>query len=107
MTEFIKGDLVCYALITNDFDDPKAVGHFVGFCPGPRWVKIKTLDGKVRIWLKDHVHNVDADQQEGNHAPPREKGIKGPEMKEARRAFEIHNQRPDTSAFPSQHEKST
>lgn len=65
--QFYVGDLVCRAdrgddLATNE------IGEVTGFCPGPRWVRVKTGDGRHRIWLKDNVHNVDSDLKEGNHA---------------------------------------
>lgn len=65
---FIKGDLVCHSRWDDDTEDEKNVGHVIGFCPGDKWIRVKTLDGRSRIWLKDKVHNIDADMKEKNHA---------------------------------------
>lgn len=36
-------------------------GVVCGYCPGPEWIKVETPDGRKRIWLREHVHNVDAE----------------------------------------------
>jgi hypothetical protein len=40
------GDVVCH----NDEAHKNRIGVVVGFCPGREWRRIKTRDGKHRIW---------------------------------------------------------
>lgn len=66
---FKVGDLICHGRMNDESDDKKNVGHVIGFCPGVDWVRIRTIDGRQRIWLKANIHNVDHDMATGNYAP--------------------------------------
>jgi hypothetical protein len=66
---FMLGDLVFHRRLGDTGeDDDHLVGHVIGFCPSPRWLRIKTGDGKKRIWLRHNVENCDFICGEGNYA---------------------------------------
>ena len=62
------GDLICHRRWNAEDGGDCNVGHVVGFGPDCKWVRIKTLDGRRRLWLDTNIHNVDADCGEGNYA---------------------------------------
>lgn len=62
------GDFVCHTRWDGDSDGDNQVGYVVGFAPSRNWVRIKTLDGRNRVWARSHLHNVDAESREGNYA---------------------------------------
>lgn len=65
---FAVGDFIC--LMVEDDDDlaDSKIGYVTGFCPGPQWIRVRTLDRKRRIWHKDKTNNVDFVCREGNYA---------------------------------------
>ena len=53
---FFVEDVVCR-------NDNGIIGEVVGptrdgFCPAAKWIRVKTRDGRIRIWLKDNIHRV-------------------------------------------------
>lgn len=55
---FEIGDLVYHISVAADSDERKLTGRVTGFCPGPEWVRVTTLDGGKHIWLKEHVERM-------------------------------------------------
>lgn len=64
---FQVGDLVFHHRMDDDSPAPSDYGVVWGFCPGPNWIRVKTHDGKYRIWAKGRVVNVDFDMQMGRY----------------------------------------
>ena len=67
MTPFAIGDLVFHARyngLTGNTD--RDVGNVCGFCPGDKWVRVKTNDGRYRTWLKANVNNLDYADKTGD-----------------------------------------
>lgn len=63
------GDFVAHCRWKDDSEDgDRHVGHVVGFGPDNKWVRVKTLDGRRRLWLDEHIYNVDAVCKEGRYA---------------------------------------
>jgi hypothetical protein len=68
ISDFRLGDLVYHMdAILDDRDDQKVWGRITGFCPGPKWVRVKTLDGNRHIWLKENVCNISAEERSDEH----------------------------------------
>lgn len=61
---FKIGDLVYHMNVIDGTDERKLTGRVTGFCPGERWVRVTTMDGRRHIWLKEHVENIDAEERE-------------------------------------------
>lgn len=61
---FEVGDLVYHMNVADDTDERKLTGYVTGFCPGERWVRVRDLNGRPHIWLKEHVENIDAEERE-------------------------------------------
>lgn len=70
---FAVGDFVCKKS-AHDLPHDEDIGHdtlgyVTGFGPDPRWVRVRTLDNKRKIWAREKIHNVDFICGDGRYAP--------------------------------------
>lgn len=54
------GDMVCH----NDEACRNRMGVVIGYCPGDQWRRIKTRDGKHRIWAVENFTVLDQETVE-------------------------------------------
>jgi hypothetical protein len=55
---FAIGDSVQHNSLHDGGNVKRKVGRITGFCPSPKWIRVKTLDGRKHIWLKENTEKV-------------------------------------------------
>jgi hypothetical protein len=59
------GDIVYHKRRAQD--DHNSCGEVVGYCPGDRWIKVKSDGPTILIWLRNNVVNIDLECRDAEY----------------------------------------